>query len=75
MIGAPQSVESGGQIQIIEVIKDSPAAQAGVLVGDVILGADNQLFVSVSEMQAYVNSRSGNEVVLKVLRLLKKEVF
>lgn len=68
MIGAPQSVETGGKIQITDVIKKSPADVAGVLSGDVVTGADNQNFASVPEMQAYIGAKSEGEVALKIVR-------
>lgn len=68
MIGVPQTVESGGKIQITEVTKNSPAGVSGVLVGDTVIGADNELFTSVAQMQAYVNSKNGTTLDLKVIR-------
>ena len=68
MIGAPQSVDTGGKIQITEVVKDSPASKAGVLSGDVVTGADSQTFLSVSEMQTYIASKKDNSLALKVIR-------
>jgi len=58
IIGAPQSVDTGGKIQITEVIKGSPASQAGILTGDVVTGADNQLFAGVPQMQAYIGAKA-----------------
>ncbi len=68
MIGAPQAVETGGKIQITEVLKDSPAFRAGVLTGDVVVGTANQSFASISELQSYVGSQNGQEFVLKIVR-------
>ncbi len=68
MIGAPQSVETGGKIQITEVLKESPAGVAGILTGDTVVGADNTSFATISEMQTYIGSRAESEIVLKVVR-------
>jgi regulator of sigma E protease len=68
MIGAPQSVETGGKIQITEITKGSPAEAAGVLTGDVVTGADDKAFASISEMQSYIGSTGGREVALKITR-------
>lgn len=68
MIGAPQSVETGGKIQISEVLKDSPAAKSGILTGDVVTGADSQTFATILEMQNYIGSKNGSEVALKIVR-------
>lgn len=68
MIGAPQSVETGGKIQITEIVKDSPAARTGILTGDFVTGADNITFATISEMQNYISTQSGKEISLKVIR-------
>lgn len=68
LIGAPQSVTEGGKIQITEVMKDSPAAVAGILSGDVILGADGNSFVNVLDVQNYVSSKAETEISLNILR-------
>lgn len=68
MIGAPQSVDTGGKIQITEVTKGSPAQIAGVLSGDVVTGADDMTFASVPEMQAYVGAHGTSELALHINR-------
>ena len=68
MIGAPQSVDTGGKIQITEVIKGLPAQTAGVLSGDVVTGADNQKFASVLEMQNYIGSKNNGDIALNLIR-------
>ncbi len=68
MIGAPQSVDTGGKIQITEVLKGSPAQVAGVLSGDVVLGADEQIFANVPEVQQYIGAKGSNELALNIKR-------
>jgi len=68
MIGVPQSVDTGGRIQITEIIKGSPAQTAGILSGDIVLGADGQNFASVLEMQNYISARGGNDISLALRR-------
>lgn len=68
LVGAPQSVEQGGKIQITEVLKESPAAAAGILSGDVILGADGNNFSSVAQVQDYISSKGNTDVSLNILR-------
>lgn len=72
MIGAPQSVDVGGKIQITELVKGSPAQIAGVLTGDVVIGADNVSFANISEMQTYINSQVGKNLTLKIVRANEK---
>jgi regulator of sigma E protease len=68
MIGAPQSVETGGKIQITEVNTTSPAKTAGILSGDVITGADTQTFKTVAEVQTYIGAKTNGELTLHVTR-------
>lgn len=68
LIGAPQSVDTGGKIQITEVIKGSPANVSGILSGDVVIGADDVTFASVAEMQAYIGPKVEGEISLKITR-------
>ena len=68
MIGAPQSVDTGGKIQITEVLKGSAAQHAGILSGDVIKGADGQNFSTVLSVQNYISAKGGNEVALNLVR-------
>jgi regulator of sigma E protease len=61
MIGAPQSVDSGGRIEVTELVKDSPAKTAGILSGDVITGADDQTFGTIPQLQDYIGAH-GNDI-------------
>jgi regulator of sigma E protease len=68
MIGAPQTVTEGGRIQITEIVKDSPAEQAGLITSDVIVGADGIFFKNISEAQAYIGARAGQDIALGIIR-------
>lgn len=68
IIGAPQSVASGGKIQITEVSKNSPAAVGGVLSGDVISSIDGINFETISDLQEYINVKGGQEISLAIVR-------
>lgn len=68
IIGAPQSVTSGGKIQITEVSKNSPAAGAGVLSGDVISSVDGISFENVPDLQEYIALKGGQEISLELIR-------
>lgn len=75
MIGLPtvadenQPIEhlSSLQIQVIDVAEDSPATDAGLAIGDVILGADGKRFKTIDAVQAYVGARAGQEITLEIL--------
>jgi len=68
MVGAPQSVDTGGKIQITEVSKGSAADKAGILSGDVIIGADNQGLANVPDVQAYIGAKGNTDLSLKIIR-------
>lgn len=68
MIGAPQSVSTGGRIQITEIVKNGAAEKAGIKTGDIIAGADGRFFANVPEVQDYVNSKNGQDVSLGIIR-------
>lgn len=49
---------------ITSVQKDTPAAAAGLKVGDVLLSVDGDTFSKISDFQAYTKSRSGEKITL-----------
>lgn len=67
VVGAPASIDSNlygaeiknEKIMIIDVAKNSPAEAVGLAVGDSILG-----FSKIEEVQEFLNSNKGEEVVL-----------
>lgn len=79
-VGIPQAVEdsSNGQlknekIQIIETIPGSPAERMGIKVGDQIVGAvdennDFVEFVTIEEVQNFINARKEQEIKLEIKR-------
>lgn len=77
MVGLPQSLDSGldarasvsdRKIQIVQVIKGSPAESAELKIGDEIIGIDNNKFSNFEELQNYVNSKIGLELDYKIKR-------
>lgn len=77
MVGLPQSLDSGldaraqvsdRKIQIIQVIKGSPAELADLKIGDTILSIDNNKFLNFAELQNYVNSKIGKRLDYKIKR-------
>jgi regulator of sigma E protease len=68
LIGAPQSVDQGGFIQITDIMAKSPAATAGLEPGDEVIAADNQTLANIVDLQTYI-SHSANKVIdLKIER-------
>lgn len=77
MAGLPQSLDnnldararvSDKKIQIIQVVKDSPAEIAGLKIGDTILSIDNKEFSGFSELQNYVGAKIGQKLAYKIKR-------
>lgn len=73
-IGVPQPLDglpSGARIrdprvQVIEVIKDSPAARSGFATGDTLLAIDGRTLSRIDDIQAYVDAAPGPiEVTLR----------
>jgi len=77
MIGLPQSLDdslsarakiSDKKIQIVQVIKNTPAELAGLQVGDAIISIDNNSFLNYEELQNYVASNVGNKLSYEIKR-------
>ena len=70
MIGAPEAVDKTddpkAKIQISEVLPNTPASLMGLRIGDEILKDD--ALRSVEDVQEYINSNRGQEIILKVKR-------
>ena len=85
MVGAPEAVENDTQVppgqqpavHVAYVVQGSPAEQAGVKVGDEIIGIKKGEEIvpvtSIKQVQQYVSQHRGKEVTL-VLRRGKKTV-
>lgn len=84
MAGVPQLVDGlpesarvrDPRVQIIEVLPDSPASEAGFMAGDVVVTVEGQALGRIEEIQALVNAaegavsvelRRGKEIVAKEL--------
>ena len=80
-VGLPQDIEqiNGGKIlrpvgiQIGMVMPNSPADQAGLKIGDVILSLDGQEFKQVKEIQDYIEIKLNQSLEIKVER--QKEII
>ncbi|MCF7906779.1 site-2 protease family protein [Patescibacteria group bacterium] len=61
-------VISEPKIQIGAVFADSPAAQAGLEIGDVLLAIDGQEFSQLDKVQSYIQEKVGQSINLKYQR-------
>ncbi len=77
MIGLPSVVDettsqqaqlSNEQVQLVSVLPDSPAANAGVKEGDVLLSIDGNVYTSASDARSYIQASGDNGVTLSVKR-------
>lgn len=76
MIGLPQSLEglsknaqvSDKKIQIVQVLKDSPAEKSGIIGGDTILSVDKKIFSDYQSLQTYINDNIGKELSYDIKR-------
>ena len=77
-IGMPQEITGpGGNIQIEQVVDKSPAAAAGISMGDIVVGIDNKTFPEITDLQAYISGHQGQEMAVELKRgetSLTKEV-
>jgi S1-C subfamily serine protease len=63
------SIDIRQGVLVARVMKNSPAAQAGIKAGDIIISVNNQKVVSAGDVQSAVETaRIGTELPLKVRR-------
>lgn len=86
MVGLPQSLDgkvdpraqiTDRKIQIVRVIKGSPAELADLKIGDTIVGVDNNNFYEFEELQSYVDANIGKQLNYKIKRgqeLISKQI-
>jgi regulator of sigma E protease len=85
MIGLPQVIDgadsralvSDEKIQIIDVGQGTPAEEAGLRMGDVILSIEGVRFTSGAELQEFVNERAGQSLAYEIGRgdeVLSKDI-
>lgn len=76
MIGLPQTIDetdiaakvSDRKIQIIEVLPDSIAFNAGIKTNDIILGLNGDDFSNSEELQNYVDTNIDKEIIYNIKR-------
>ncbi|MFH0780078.1 MAG: site-2 protease family protein, partial [Parcubacteria group bacterium] len=76
IIGAPQIIDKNytgaevknEKIQIMSVLPDSPAAKAGLKMGDAIVSVDNVVYNNVEDVKNLTAKSNGKEISLKIDR-------
>lgn len=56
------------QIQILSVIKDSPAEKSDLKAGDAIIDLDGYAFKNIAEIEDYISQSQANKISLKIRR-------
>ncbi len=56
------------RVVIADVTDNSPAAQAGLMIGDEILSIDNNPMTGIDALREYVNSHGGEELAVQISR-------
>jgi regulator of sigma E protease len=67
LLGVPVPVEFH-RVLVMSIVADSPAREAGVRTGDLILAVDQNPIQSPDELIAYIQQRLGEEIRLEVQR-------
>lgn len=82
-VGIPEQISDkeaqtrGIPVQILAITPKSPAAAAGLRLGDSIIALDNKVFQSVGEVQKYIESHRGASIFFEIKRgheILTKEI-
>jgi len=56
------------QVQVVDVNANSPAEQAGILPGDLIISVNDQKVTSIENLAAIISANAGTEISLQYLR-------
>lgn len=86
LIGMPQVVEdlspharvADQKVQVVQVLKDSPADKAGFEIGDAVVALGGQPVASPEDIRAYAESREGQTVRVTLRRkteLVEKDLM
>lgn len=65
-----RTVEDTGEIEVVSVMKDSPAEKAGILAGDIFAEVDGELVIEMNQMELAqrVRGPEGTDVNITMLR-------
>jgi regulator of sigma E protease len=76
MMGIPKALDGlpedisvrDKKIQIVEVLPESPAKEAGFRMGDILVSIEGNQFEDINEIQNYVDSNGDQELTYKIKR-------
>ncbi len=69
------AIVSDKKIQVVEVLPQSPAKEAGMKMADIIVSINGQKFEDVSKIQDFVDSHCDEELIYKISRGDKDVTF
>lgn len=72
LVGIPEEVN---YISVDAVSKDSPAENAGIEKGDVVLGIDGVVMKKTDEFVEYLKDKKGKEIVINIKRDMGKKEY
>ena len=64
----PRAIISSQQIQVVEVMPNSPAKAAKLRMGDIIVGVNNENFINSDGLQKFAAAHAGEELNYKIKR-------
>jgi len=76
MVGLPQAIDQQAldqgivknyKIQVVSILDDKPAKEAGVEIGDIIQAVDGQEIKGIKNLISYTTSKIGQKVTYKIL--------
>lgn len=74
--GLPEDTQTTDKkIQIMEVMSDTPAKEAGLRMGDILVAIDGREFESIEEVQSYTDSREGEQLTYEIKRGKEVKTF
>ena len=76
-LGSPQvlsNVEEGAKVsdekmQVMSLVANSPATEAGIELGDAIVALDGFSFSEITEVQNYVASKNGQSMEIEIFQI------
>ena len=76
-VGAQLEPSQEGGLMVLSVEKDTPAKKAGLLLGDIIIGFDDQPIANIHDLRRQLLNQDviGKSVKLAIIRGEKKSEF
>lgn len=73
LVGAQGIPTPGKDVYVVSVLKNTPAAKAGLLSGEKIIAVDSQKITSPTTLIAYTKNHAGQQIILTVVTKNQKQ--